>query len=395
MSSTQKCDIAVVGGGVIGSAAAWFLAESGQAGDVVVIEPDPTYEFATTPQSAGGVRQLFSRPENISLSQFSLDFYQHFAARLASAGDVPDVGFRKQGYLFVVEQDGISTLESNYALQTSMGARAELLDRGALAEKFPSIQRDNIELGCYSGDDGWIDPNAALQGFRRGAQKLGVTYLQDRVVGMDTGGGSLRGVTLESGRTLQSQFFVNTAGPWVNEIAEMSDDELPVRPMCRVQHFWHCAHELEPLPLVKDEAGLFLRPEGDGFAGGRPSFDIAPGFVDDINYGYFADYFERIVWPMIADLIPKFEDIKLQRSWQGHYAQNLLDANLIIGPYSKRYKNLITACGFSGHGLMHAPAVGRALTELALTEKFQTLDLSRLGIERVWNNEPYPELGIK
>jgi len=105
----------------------------------------------------------------------------------------------------------------------------------------------------------------------------------------------------------------------------MSGAELPVVPMCRVQHYWKCAEPLEPLPLIKDESGMFFRPEGAGFAGGRPSFDIQPGFVDDIHSGYFANYFEDTVWPLMANLVPKFECLQLQRSWAGHYAQNQFD----------------------------------------------------------------------
>jgi glycine/D-amino acid oxidase-like deaminating enzyme len=93
-------------------------------------------------------------------------------------------------------------------------------------------------------------------------------------------------------------------------------------------------------------------------------------------------------------MVPKFETIKLQRSWGGHYAQNLFDGNMIIGRYSKGHENLLTACGFSGHGIMHAPAVARALAELALDGDFQTLDLSRMGFQRVLDNAPYAESGI-
>ena len=206
---------------------------------------------------------------------------------------------------------------------------------------------------------------------------------------------AIRALQLDNGQVVESDFFINTAGPWVSQIAKMSGGDLPIAPMCRVQHFWKCAHELEPMPLVKDESGMFFRPEGDGFVGGRPSFDIEPGFVDDIYSGFFANYFEDTIWPMMAALVPKFEEIRLERSWAGHYAQNTLDGNMIIGRYSPGHDNIVTACGFSGHGIMHAPAVGRALSELALTGTYETLDLSRMEIGRVHKNEPLAEVGIK
>ena len=390
-----KHDIIIIGGGITGSAAAYFLARSGAAGSVAVIEPDPTYEFATTPQGAGGVRQQFSVAENIEMSRYSLGFFKNFGDHLADIPDLPDIGFTEEGYLFLVTRDGEATLRRNQALQTSLGVEAELMEVAELRRKFPSIDRDDIVLGCYTPDDGWIDPTAGLWGFRRAAEYLGVQYIKASVTAIHSGDHKVAAVQLDDGTRLTADFFINTAGPWVGDIAKMTGCHLPVVPMCRVQHFWKCAHDIEPLPLVKDESGMFFRPEGNGFAGGRPSFDIEPGFVDDIYSGFFAYYFEDTIFPMLASLVPKFGEIRLERSWSGHYAQNTLDGNMIIGRYSPGHDNIITACGFSGHGIMHAPAVGRALSELALTGSYQTIDLTRMEIARVHNNDPLPEIGIK
>ncbi|WP_371224036.1 NAD(P)/FAD-dependent oxidoreductase [Roseovarius sp. 2305UL8-3] len=391
----MKYDIAIIGGGIMGSAAAYFLARSGIAGSVCVIEPDPSYEFATTPQGAGGVRQQMSVAENVQMSTFSLGFYKNFENELSDIPDLPDINFTEQGYLFVVTKDGEKTLRRNQALQSSLGVNADLIDYAELRRRFPSVERDDIVLGCHTPDDGWIDPNAGLWGFRRAAEHLGVQYIKAKVTGIDSDSKKVTSLGLDNGQRIEADLFINTAGPWVAPLAEMTGGHLPVVPMCRVQHFWKCAHEIEPLPLVKDESGMFFRPEGDGFAGGRPSFDIEPGFVDDIYSGFFANYFEDTIWPMMAALVPKFEELKLQRSWFGHYAQNTLDGNMIIGRYSPGHDNIITACGFSGHGIMHAPAVGRALSELALTGGYQTIDLSRLEFARVQENQPLPEIGIK
>jgi glycine/D-amino acid oxidase-like deaminating enzyme len=162
-----------------------------------------------------------------------------------------------------------------------------------------------------------------------------------------------------------------------------------------VQHFWRCPHPIESLPLIKNDKAVFLRPEGEGFVGGRPSWEVEPGFTRDIGRGYFADYFERTVWPLLAEIVPKFEQVRLERSWAGHYSQNLFDGNMILGAFAPGLDNLLVACGFSGHGVMHAPAVGRALAELALDGEFRTLDLSRMGFRRVLEDAPYGEEGIR
>lgn len=391
----MKQSVVIIGGGIVGSATAYFLARSGKSGPITVIEPDPTYEHASTPNAAGGVRQQFSVPENIEMSSYSLKFYRDFDQHMSDIPDTPDINFREQGYLLVVTEGGAKTLLQNQQRQSSMGVNAHLMNRDETRRRFPSIMRDDIALSCHTPDDGWIDPYSALQGFKRAAIHLGAQYVKSRVTAINTAGKKVTSLAIDNGASINGDMFINTAGPWVNEIARMTGDDLPVVPMCRVQHFWKCPHEFEALPLVKDESGMFFRPEGDGFAGGRPSFDIDPGFVDDMHSGFFANYFEDTIWPMMAALVPKFEELRLERTWGGHYAQNLLDGNMIIGPYSQRYQNIITACGFSGHGIMHAPAVGNALSELVLRGRFETMDLSRFGIERVRANEPLAESGIK
>ena len=391
----MKSDIVIIGGGIIGSAAAYFLAITGKAGTVTVIEPDPTYSKASTPSGAGGVRRLMSRPENIRMSKYSLDFYADFREVMATKDNPADIQFRRQGYLFLTTENGVGDLTRNFETQCSEGVQADLLDADALRTRFPSVGAENMALACHSPQDGWIDPHAALMGFRKKAESLGVTYVKDRVVLLETSRTSVTRAMLESGRSVAADVFLNTAGAWADKIAAMTGATLPVVPMCRVQHYWCCAHEVEPLPLVKDDSGAFFRPEGAGFVGGCPSWEIEPGFIWDINRGYFANYFENTVWELLANMVPKFETIKLESSWQGHYAQNLLDGNMIIGQYSNGHENILTACGFSGHGIMHAPAVGRALSELVFTGEFQSLDLSRLGFERVLNEKPYAEIGIK
>ncbi len=379
----------------MGSATAYFLAASGKSGNITVIEPDPTYARASTPAGAGGVRRLMSRPENIRMSQYSLDFYAGFHDVMALEATPAEIQFRRQGYLFLTNAEGVDALTTNFKTQQDEGVPADLLDVEALRGRFPSVGTDGVALACHSPEDGWIDPHGALMGFRKKAISLGVSFVKDRVVGLETTRTSVSHAMLESGGKVEGNIFINTAGPWVGEIAAMTGAKLPVVPMCRVQHFWRCAHEIEPLPLIKDDSGAFFRPEGDGFAGGRPSFEIEPGFNWDVDRGYFANYFEETVWPLLANMVPKFETIKLESTWAGHYAQNLFDGNMIIGAYSKGLDNLLTACGFSGHGIMHAPAVGRALSELAMYGQFKTLDLSRMGFERVLEEKPYAETGIK
>ena len=158
----MKSDIIIIGGGIMGSAAAYFLGVSGRAGAVSVIEPDPTYAKATTPAGAGGVRRLMCRPENIRMSQFSLDFYADFQDVMATEDNPADIQFRRQGYLFLTSPGGVDDLTRNFDTQRKEGVPAELLDVSALHARFPSVGTENVVLACHSPEDGWIDPQAAL-----------------------------------------------------------------------------------------------------------------------------------------------------------------------------------------------------------------------------------------
>jgi glycine/D-amino acid oxidase-like deaminating enzyme len=132
--------------------------------------------------------------------------------------------------------------------------------------------------------------------------------------------------------------------------------------------------------------------------GGRPSWEVDPGFIFEREDGrlrrYFSGYFERVVWPLLVQRVPKFDALRCRRTWTGHYAQNTLDGNMVLGPWIGGAANFYVACGFSGHGIMHAPAVGLALSELILDGRYSTIDLTRMSYRRVLSDEPYREKGI-
>ena len=274
----ENSNIAIIGGGIVGSAIAYFLARTGKAGAIAVIEPDPTYEFAATPYANGGIRQLFSLPENIRMAQFGLDFFAAFDREMTVGGAPADIGFRRRGYLFLSDAGDHATMEENHRLQQSMGARVDLLDRAALKDRFPSINGADIALAVHSPDDAWINPHAALTGFRDKARSLGVNYIRDRVVGWRREGGIARDVTLESGQVLTADSFVLSAGAWSAEIGRMIGLDLPVEPMCRESHYFTTPADIEPLPFLKAESHLAFGSEGQGYAGGLPDWDQPPGF---------------------------------------------------------------------------------------------------------------------
>lgn len=390
----RSTDILIIGGGAIGSAAALFLRRASQAPGVIVVEPDPAYEFASTPRATGGVRRLFSLPENILMSQASMEFFKRWHNEINVNGEAPDLGWKQGGYLFVVDARGAATLERNAALQRSLGVNVELLDRGALQARYPAMRCDDLTLAALSPGDGWLDPNAVLQGLKKKAQHLGCEYVKDKVTGISVEGriGRRRATAtqLASGETIHATTIINAAGAWAGEVCALIGMPLPVVPMRRFEHYVEIEQTLPPLPLIKDLERLVVRPEGTGYSVGLVNSHEPPGF----NFDPDPAYFESIVWPAVAYRLPAFEALKLKSEWSGLYDENQQDGNMILGNWAGEVENFFVAAGFSGHGLMHAPAAGHALAELILEGGYRSLDLSRMDYRRVQTGMAVREEGI-
>jgi FAD-dependent oxidoreductase domain-containing protein 1 len=380
-------DVVVIGGGVMGAATALHLLRADTTLDVLIVEPDPTYSLAATPRASGGVRQLFSRPENIAMSQYTLEV---IAAWPDFTGEgAPDLLWQPHGYLLVGEDAG--PLQANLRAQLEHGVRAEWLDQGELGTRYPQLATEDLAGAVLSPDDGWLDPSALLRGMLMAARRLGASTLRDRVTGFDVHGTRIRAVELESGRRIVAEAVVNTAGCWASELAARAGMPVPIEAMRRFEHQVETPEDMSGLPFIKDPQGLAVRPQGAGLSVGLVDFDHPGGFDLKIDGGYF----ERAVWPALAHRLPALDRLKLRATTAGLYDQNRLDGNMIIGNHPGCLDNFFIACGFSGHGMMHAPAVGRALAELVLHGEYHTIDLTRLAYQRVIDGHPYPEIGIR
>jgi glycine/D-amino acid oxidase-like deaminating enzyme len=324
------------------------------------------------------------------MAQYGLGFFAGFESEMAIGGEARPIGFKRRGYLFISDGGGHRRMEANFRLQQRLGARVEALDASALKARFPSLATDDVALAVHSPDDAWINPHAALMGFRGKARALGVDYVEDRVVEWRSRGGLARDVVLASGETVAADNFVLAAGAWSGEIGALVGLALPVEPMCRESHYFLAASGIEPLPFIKTETDLAFGPEGEGFAGGLPDWDQPAGFTLEPQPSRFED----IVWPALAHRLPALGTLKLQRSWTGHYARNTLDLSAIVGRWEGGCENVYMACGYSGHGIMHAPATGLALAELMLEGGYTTLDISAFDYRRIAAGRPYREQGI-
>ena len=389
----KTCDVAIVGGAVMGSAIAYFLAADPDFdGRVVVVERDPSYQACATTRSWGGIRQQFSTPENVRMSMFGAEFARRARHVLAVDGEGPDLGFREQGYLFLVDHDNLATLEANCRLQRRLGGAVGVLRPDEIAARFPWLNPDGLAgAGFGHANEGWIDPHALLMGFRAKARALGAEYLADTVVGIERHGNRVVGLSLERGGRLGCRLLINAAGPQAGAVAGLAGVALPVGPRKRITFVFDCRTDLGQAPLTIDVSGVAFRPEGGQYLGiVAPPADRDPE-CDDLEIDHTP--FEQVIWPTLAHRVPAFAAIKQVGAWAGHYDYNSFDQNAILGPHPE-IDGLMFCNGFSGHGLQQSPAAGRAIAELVVHGEFRTIDLTRLGYDRLLAGRPLREANV-
>ena len=376
--------VVIVGGGAVGSSTAYHLAKRADfKGTITVIERDPTYRIASSSLSASSIRQQFSTPVCIAMSQYGWEFLR----------DMPEAGLKQRAYLFLATEAGTDILRENQAIQRANGADISLLGPAALRARFPWMNTDDIALGAVGeSGEGWFDGPGLLAELKRGARGLGVAYVAQDATGFIHGGDRITAVTLADGSAVPADFVVNAGGPWAARIAGWAGIDLPVRARKRMIYVVGCRSELPDCPLVIDPSGIFFRPEGGVFLSGRSPGEGEPD-PDEPPLEVEEAMFQDRVWPALANRVPAFEALRLQSSWAGYYEYNIFDQNGIIGPHPA-CANLIFANGFSGHGIQHSPATGRGVAELILDGGFTSLDMSVLGFGRVIANEPLVERNI-
>lgn len=378
-NTTHPQQVVIVGGGVIGSAIAYFLAKHPRfAGEITVIERDPTYTQASSALSASSIRQQFSQPVNIAVSQFGIEFLRNIKQHLAVDGDVPDIGLTERGYLYLATEAGETTLRENHATQRAQGVDVALLNPAELQQRFPWLQVDDLALGSLGlSGEGWFDGYGLLMAFKQKARSLGVQYVKAEATGFVHSAGRVQAVTLQGGTQLPCDWAVNAAGAWARPLLADTGFDLPVYGRRRCVYAFASPAKTPACPLVIDPSGLWFRPEGDIWICGLPPAQDDNDAPLDVDYELFDE-----AWLTLAHRVPEFEAVRLQRAWAGYYEYNTHDHNALLGPHPQ-LPNLLLANGFSGHGLQQSPAVGRGLAEWIAEGRYTSLDLSPLAATRL------------
>jgi FAD-dependent oxidoreductase domain-containing protein 1 len=380
--------VVIIGGGVMGAATACFLARD-HGMPVTVIERDPTYARASSALSASSIRQQFSTPVNIALSQWSLGFLRRVGDELAVAGEAPAIGLVEAGYLYLATPAGAQALQANHAVQRAAGADVALLAPEALRQRFPWLAVDDLAFGALGeSGEGWFDGPALMQALRRKAMACGARFVAAQAVALQTEGREVRAVRCADGRQFAAGAVVLAAGAWTAPLAAQLGVHLPVVASKRDVFVLDSPAVLPRCPLVIDPGGVWFRPEGRGFIAGAPPRDdtAVEAPLEAIDHAWF----DERIWPPLAARVPAFEALRMRSAWAGYYEMNTFDHNGLAGALPG-WRNAYTACGFSGHGMQQAPAVGSSLAALVAGGRSDAPGLDALSVQRVADGRPLRE----
>jgi glycine/D-amino acid oxidase-like deaminating enzyme len=371
----QTADVVIIGGGIVGSSIAYHLTTNG-CRNVVVIERESSQGKGSTGKSMGGVRAQFSTPVNIQMSLYSIPFYASFEERVGHPCD-----YRPQGYLFcATDSKHMAYLRRNYAQQVEMGLKDVCLVAGdEICKMFPQLRSDDILGGSFCSTDGFVDPYSAMIGFMACAADHGaVLWKGAEVTGLAKDARGIASVETSRG-IVSSRKVVNCAGPWAASVAKIAGIDLPVEPLRRMlvptepfDEFPHTA------PMIVDMSnGFHFRPEARGFLLAWNDPEQTPGFDADFDPAFIEKILTRA-----ANRVPCFADLPVnpKRAWAGLYEMTP-DHHPILGE-APDVPGFFLANGFSGHGVMHAPATGKILSDLILTGKTDLVDSALLSLSR-------------
>ncbi len=389
-----KSEIIIVGSGVVGASVAFHLTEKG-AKDILMLERESQQGLGATGKATGGVRSQFETEINIKMSQYSIDFFESWDFKC---------GYEPRGYLFFATKESeLEYLKKNVARQKSLGVKGvEIVDTQTISEIVKGLNCEDIIGGSFGETDGFINPLAVMQGFTEKALANGAKIQFDtKVLSIEKQGEKVTAVETNHGR-IECKNVVICTGAWAKILAKTVEIDLPIEPLKR-QIVW--AKSVEPLqenlPMVIDiGTGFHFRPAvgrnasvplamsakheqpaADELLFAYPDNDEKPSFNTNFDESFIAKVYERA--EKRAKFLAETKPI-LEKCRAGLYA-NTPDHHAILGGCS--IEGLYFANGFSGHGVMHSPATGRALAEIILDGKAKFLDVSCLSLERFAKGE--------
>jgi sarcosine oxidase, subunit beta len=377
----ERASVVIVGGGVMGTSAAFHLAEVGI--DVVVLERDALGSGSTS-RAAGGVRTQFSDALNIEIAKRSMAAFRDFERRPGWEIDLKPVG-----YLFVLSRDeDVAEFERSVELQRSFGLETRMVDAASVRQLSPLVAGDDILAGAFSPGDGHATPEGVVQGYASGARALGAKIVVGcEVVGIEMSGSSICAVVTDRGR-VRTETVICAAGPWSRACGAMVGVSLPVTPLRRQILFTEAMPGLpEELPMTIDFAtSFYFHREGPGLLMGMSDPAEEPGFSLETTDDWIPGLME-----VVRRRAPAIADVGIRGGWAGLYEMTP-DHNAIIGE-APDVSRFLYATGFSGHGFLQGPAVGEILRDMVLYRP-TFVDIAPFSVERFSAEQLRPEYNV-
>jgi sarcosine oxidase subunit beta len=372
MPVQKTADVAIVGGGIMGASIAYHLTARGVSG-IVVFEREEELGTGSTGKCAGGVRLQFSTAANVEMSRIGIAALKRFEQELGQPVD-----FKQNGYLFALTTaEHLETFRKNAEKQRSLGVPVEVLTPEEARGIVNELRIDDLVGATFCHEDGIANPHAIVQGYARGARRLGATFLKSaEVTAMEVRSNRVVSLTA-GGERWEVGKVVNAAGPWAKVVAGYAGIVVPVEPVRR-QYFITKPLEWIPdsFPLLIDwGTGVYMHKESGGMLVGESDLKEPPSFHQQVDFDFLATVSEHAI-----ARIPRLEEAEVATGVAGLY-ENSPDHNAILGAVPG-IENFFCANGFSGHGMMHAPAVGLVLAELLTEAKARSVDLGPYAIER-------------
>lgn len=353
----DKVGTVIIGGGIIGLSIAYYLTEFGYK-DFVVLEQS-LIGSGSSGRCGSGIRAQFADETNIEVMKASTKLWEELSVKLG-------FDFIQSGYLYLIyNQEELKQFEKMKKIQNSLGLPTRMISPDEINKINEYIDTSRVVAGSYNPEDGKTDPFDAIFSLMNYLNKSRVHILQHtKVTNIEISSNGVKKLGTNQGE-IRTERLINATGGWAPKIGEIMGTDMPIK------SYKHQAIITEPLKegmiepvvisLTHDDAYLTQTKDG-GIIGGVGTPDREPPTYDTSET---IDFQERVS-KAFTQIMPSLRFVRILRSWGGYYAMTP-DGNPMLGEYE--IEGNYIAAGFSGHGFMMAPIVGRSMAELIVNGK--------------------------
>lgn len=377
----KTSDVVIIGGGVMGASVAYHLAERGGV-SVTLLEQEEQFGQGSTGRCAGGIRHQFSTEVNIRLSIESIQMMERFPEEIGQ-----DIGLNLIGYLFVLDKErDFEQFKRNVALQNSLGIESRVLSVEDVQQRVPLLNLEGVVGGTIYERDGLADPNSIVQGYINKLRQMRQTNPANQITLLNNmpvtnvrmaQGHKVQAVVTPAGE-IATETIVIAAGAWSGKFGDMIGVDIPIVPVRRQIAVTTPIPQLPPeFPFVLFFGqSLYFHPEsGQSILTGKSNSREPVGFNQEVDPRWTETHLTEAM-----HRFPLLEQAGLLSEWAGLY-EVTPDEQAILGKLPG-VEGVVIAAGFSGHGFMHGPIVGKLMTEEILDGRAYTVNIDDLRYER-------------